>query len=191
MKIARESWVIAAIGIADLITTIIFIRHHGAQEANPLFRLYWEMGLFAFIAAKMACLLGPIVVLEWARKRNPLFVSRALRGAIAAYLIFYGVGFVRLNAPMAYADELRPNTPMAFHHIPASYLEHRSFEAPRTASYGLTQAIAANRAHLNPMPIGFLAYDPAMGPGYLPMMYSMEYAGADRLPGRYHHYLDK
>ena len=77
MKIAKESWIIMAIGLADLITTIIFIQNHGAEEANPLFRRYWEMGLMAFILAKLALLVGPLWVLEWARKRNPAFVSWA------------------------------------------------------------------------------------------------------------------
>ncbi|HEV2474265.1 MAG TPA: DUF5658 family protein [Chthonomonadales bacterium] len=97
MRISRESWIIAAIGAADLVSTILFIRHHGAQEANPVFRHYWSMGILAFVAAKTICVVGPLFVLEWARKRSPRFVSMALRGAIAGYLILYGVGFVRLN----------------------------------------------------------------------------------------------
>src|SRR6185295_10946005 len=97
MKIAKETWVIMAIGLADLTTTILFIKHHGAEEANPLFRKYWEMGLTAFICAKIALLIGPLSVLEWARSRRPKFVSWALRGAIVAYLVMYGIGFMRLN----------------------------------------------------------------------------------------------
>ncbi len=106
MRISKESWIIAVIGVADLITTIIFIRHHGAQEANPLFKLYWQMGLFAFIVAKGVCLVGPLLILEWASKRNPRFVRQALRSAIVAYLAFYSVGFLKLNAPLANADEI-------------------------------------------------------------------------------------
>jgi hypothetical protein len=106
MKIAKESWIIAAIGVADLVTTIVFIRHHGAQEANPLFRHYWEMGVWAFIVAKMVCLLGPLMVLEWARRRNPRFVAGALRTAIVGYLGFYFVGYMQLNGPKAAAAEV-------------------------------------------------------------------------------------
>lgn len=106
MKIARESWVIAALGMADLITTIIFIEHHGAEEANPLFRRLWEMGLYVFIMAKLLLLVGPLAVLEWARKRRPGFTLRALRGGIAGYLILYAAGFVRLNGPAAQANEI-------------------------------------------------------------------------------------
>src|SRR5579872_67719 len=85
MKIARESWIIATIGLADLVTTIVFIKHHGAQEANPLFRQFWEMGVFAFILAKLACLVGPLYILEWARKRRTQFVKVASRAVICAY----------------------------------------------------------------------------------------------------------
>jgi hypothetical protein len=37
MKIAKESILIAIIGIADLITTLTWIHYHGAQEGNPVF----------------------------------------------------------------------------------------------------------------------------------------------------------
>ncbi len=110
MKIAKESLVIAAIGVADLVTTIVFIKHHGAQEANPLFRHYWEMGLAAFIIAKLICLLGPLLVLEWARKRNPRFVAGALRTAIVGYLGFYIAGYMQLNGPRAAAAEVAPRS---------------------------------------------------------------------------------
>ncbi len=98
MKIAKESWILIGIGVADLISTIVFIQHHGAQEANPLFRHYWKMGVPAFVVAKLVCLLGPILVMEWARQRNPGFVRFALRTAIASYIFVYGVGFMRLNS---------------------------------------------------------------------------------------------
>ncbi len=97
MKIAKETWIILAIGLADLVTTILFIRYHGAQEANPLFKRYWEMGIAAFVGAKVAMLIGPLSVLEWARRRNPRFVSLALRSAIVGYVGMYGVGYARLN----------------------------------------------------------------------------------------------
>ncbi|HLV79680.1 MAG TPA: DUF5658 family protein, partial [Chthonomonadaceae bacterium] len=77
MKLARESWIIATIALADLVTTIIFIQHHGAQEANPVFSRYWKMGIWPFIVAKSICVVAPLFVLEWARRRRPRFVSWA------------------------------------------------------------------------------------------------------------------
>src|ERR1051326_1806330 len=97
MKIAKETWIIMAIGLADLATTILFIENHGAQEANPLFKHYWEMGLAVFIGAKIALLVGPLSILEWARQHRPRFVAWALRTGIVAYIAMYAVGYVQLN----------------------------------------------------------------------------------------------
>ena len=74
------------------------------MEANPLFRHYWEMGLPHFIAAKIALLAAPLLVLEWARRQKPKLVARALRCAIAGYVLMYGVGVARLNMPSARAS---------------------------------------------------------------------------------------
>lgn len=106
MKIARETWIVVVIGLADLISTIVFINHHGAQEANPLFRQYWEMGIGAFIAAKLTLLIGPLMMLEWARQRNPIFVQGALRITITGYLGLYSIGFLHLNRPAEAAPKM-------------------------------------------------------------------------------------
>ncbi|HZT44444.1 MAG TPA: DUF5658 family protein [Chthonomonadaceae bacterium] len=107
MKLAKETWIIAAIALADLVTTIIFIQHHGAEEANPVFSHYWNMGVWPFILAKCICVIAPLFILEWARRRNPRFVSWALRGAIIGYIGLYGVGFMKLNATPARAEVTR------------------------------------------------------------------------------------
>lgn len=105
MKIARESWIIAAIGLTDLVSTILFIEHHGASEANPLFHRLWEIGPLVFVAAKLACLIGPIAIFEWARRRRPQLVLLASRSVIAAYLLCYCVGFAGLNKPEPNGEE--------------------------------------------------------------------------------------
>ena len=107
MKLAKETWIIAAIAMADLVTTIIFIKHHGAQEANPVFSHYWNMGILPFILAKSICVIAPLFVLEWARRRNPRFVSWALRTAIVGYVGLYCMGFMKLNAEPARAESIR------------------------------------------------------------------------------------
>jgi hypothetical protein len=106
MKIAKESWIIAVLGAIDLITTIVFIQHHGAEEANPLFRFFWNIGLPVFICAKILLTACPLIVLEWARKRNPRFVQFGMRSAIAGYVCMYGLGFFHLNGPAANEREV-------------------------------------------------------------------------------------
>jgi hypothetical protein len=134
MKIAKETWIILAIGLVDLATTILFIRSNGAQEANPLFKRYWEMGLAAFVVAKVALLVGPLYVLEWARKRNPHFVSLALRTAIVAYIAMYGVGYYRLN------HVVRPQTDLSDLFEPAVHLPPRVAGRPRHLAGSIRQA---------------------------------------------------
>ncbi|HZT41555.1 MAG TPA: DUF5658 family protein [Chthonomonadaceae bacterium] len=95
---AWESWAIIAIGIADLVTTLVWIHFYGAQEANPLFAFFWRHGVWAFIAAKSIFLMGPLIFLEWARRSRPRFVLLASRFVIVAYLLLYVVGVARLNA---------------------------------------------------------------------------------------------
>ncbi|HZT42523.1 MAG TPA: DUF5658 family protein [Chthonomonadaceae bacterium] len=104
IKISPESWVLIAIGTADLVTTVLWIRQGNAQEANPLFKYYLNQGLLAFIVAKYVCLLGPILVMEWARRYKPRFVQWALRGAVLAYVGLYGLGVARVNNPEALAE---------------------------------------------------------------------------------------
>jgi hypothetical protein len=157
MKIAKETWIIMAIGLADLATTIIFIQHHGAQEANPLFKRYWEMGIAAFVAAKFALLLGPLCVLEWARVRNPHFVSWALRSAIVGYVLMYGVGCFKLNhAPPPeneWAAMPAPPIRMSMMHVPGRFTGHfRPYipayvrQAPRTEAEGRQENVATGVA---------------------------------------------
>ena len=97
MKIARESLWIAAIGIADLITTLIWVHYHGAQEGNPVFAHYLRMGIVWFALMKILLLAGPIYLLEWARRRRPRFTLNASRVGIGAYCGMYALGFLHLN----------------------------------------------------------------------------------------------
>src|SRR6476469_2202225 len=97
MRISRESWIIACIGVADLVTTLVWVHYHGAREANPLFAHYLAMGFVWFALMKVVLLAGPILLLEWARGHKPMFTRRASQFAIAAYLCMYGVGVAKLN----------------------------------------------------------------------------------------------
>lgn len=93
-----ETTALALIGCVDLVTTIAFIASGQAHEANPfmanLLRSYGPDGL---IIGKVALLAGPLVVAEWARRRNPRFVRLALRIGIVLYIALYVLGFTRIN----------------------------------------------------------------------------------------------
>jgi tellurite resistance protein TehA-like permease len=95
--IMRESWLIAAVGIADLATTLYWVGHHGAEEANPIFNLYLSMGAGWFAIVKLIMLAMPIVLLEYARRRKPKVAHRGAQFAFCAYIGLYGLGVAKLN----------------------------------------------------------------------------------------------
>ena len=97
MRLAKESMLIACIGSFDLVSTLVWVNTHGAQEANPLFRYYLAAGPFVFVFMKFVLLMAPIFLLEWASHRRPVFTRLASRFAIVAYLGMYAVGVARLN----------------------------------------------------------------------------------------------
>jgi hypothetical protein len=97
MKIARESIYIALIGLADLVTTLLWVHNRGASEGNPVFSQYLRMGFGWFVLMKLILLACPLFLLEFARQRRPQFTLRASRFAIGAYCGLYIVGFLHLN----------------------------------------------------------------------------------------------
>ena len=97
MRLARESWLLAAVCTLDLVTTIAFVNHRGAIEGNPVMGYFLTLGICAFVAAKLVLFLGPLAILEWARQYRPQFVTGMLRLAVVLYLGFYCVGVWRLN----------------------------------------------------------------------------------------------
>ncbi len=72
----------------DLITTLLLLKM-GMQEANPLFSPLLRVGVWAFILGKIAFVVGPILIIEWARKKHPTTAEQATWIAFGAYLILY------------------------------------------------------------------------------------------------------
>ena len=122
MKLSKESWILLFIGSADLATTILWIERGMAEEANPLFHFFWNQGLLAFIAAKYLFLLGPILLLEWARWRRPRFALMGLRAGALAYVLLYGAGVASINS--AQAEPLAPDLEAPLVLTQVSYRPH-------------------------------------------------------------------
>lgn len=90
MQLARETWLLLAIGLADLASTIALARAGLVREANPMMAWYLvHFGVWAFCAAKTALLVCPLVILEWVRQIKPHLGTWALRIALAGYLLLY------------------------------------------------------------------------------------------------------
>ena len=93
--LAKESYIILAICLLDLILTGWLIDTKRATEGNPIMSYYLSNnGIGMMIAAKMVLIAMPLFVAEWARRYRPRFVHRALRIAIAIYISLYIIAFV-------------------------------------------------------------------------------------------------
>lgn len=100
MPILRETIALAAICVADLVWTVHVLLNGTAVEANPVLSYYLHHGgMIAFIAAKSLLVIGPLVGLEWLRRRQPTFIRLLLRAGIALYLLMYVAGVMHVNAP--------------------------------------------------------------------------------------------
>jgi hypothetical protein len=111
MRVSRETWIVAALCAADLLSTLFLVRQQGADEGNSLMSFYLQHGTGTFIAAKCLMFIPALMIAEWYRRRNPRLISRTLRGVIAMYLLFYAVGVFQVNRPVTAADlseEFRP-----------------------------------------------------------------------------------
>ncbi len=178
MKIAKETVIIGVLGTIDLITTIIFIQHHGAEEANPIFRLFWNIGLPAFIAAKVLLTVCPLLVLEWARKRNPRFVQMGMRSAIAGYMMMYGFGFLHLNGPgaderdvraaqISYSTEIAENIPpiedtrMIEERERQEFLERKAFLQSYRFAMKNTKPSRPHEKHSSAVKVGEVVFSPS------------------------------
>lgn len=111
-QLSRQTWILAGISLFDLLTTLWLLKYHQAAEANPLMAIFVSQGIVAFIVAKLTLTVMPLGILEWARKRRPMFVNRALNLVIAAYLFIYVIGVARVNS-VPHPGSLSPHNPAA------------------------------------------------------------------------------
>jgi hypothetical protein len=97
ITLMRESWILIAIGISDLIVTLLCLADPGVREGNPLMRYYLDIGVGAFVAVKLLLLFMPLFVAEYSKQFRPVFVRFMLRFAIVTYVGTYLVLFAGLN----------------------------------------------------------------------------------------------
>ena len=83
-----ETRALALLGCFDLLVTIFLIATNRAHEGNPLMlRILSTFGPAGLAASKALLLAVPLVIAEAARKRSPVFVPRALRVGLVAYVL--------------------------------------------------------------------------------------------------------
>lgn len=96
---AARSYVIAlvAVGLIDLITTIIWLRTGRAIEANPVMSAMLRAGLVTFVTVKLASLFSYAAMMEYYCKQCAPRARRFSFTALALYITIYGVSFLGIN----------------------------------------------------------------------------------------------
>lgn len=92
LVMARESWALLLICLADALSTYWLITTGLATEFNPIMNWVLGFGWFAFFAVKGATVVLAIGFAEWYRKHNPQFVTRWTRLAIGLYVSLWSLG---------------------------------------------------------------------------------------------------
>jgi hypothetical protein len=72
----------------DLVTTLMWL-NSGFGEGNPLFGPIAERGLLPLAVAKLGFLIGPVLLLEIARRYRPVTAEVGTWFAAGAYLYLY------------------------------------------------------------------------------------------------------
>ena len=96
-SISKESLFLVVICLFDTVLTIVFTALGLATEANPLMRFWLERGYVAFVLVKMGTLIPVVLLAEHYRRRNPVFVTKALRVGILGYLSVYVAALAVVN----------------------------------------------------------------------------------------------
>ncbi|HVL38659.1 MAG TPA: DUF5658 family protein [Fimbriimonadaceae bacterium] len=88
-KVHTSTAVLVTIGLFDLVTTLMWL-NQGFGEGNPLFRWLASHGTAPFVLGKILFLVGPVLLLEYARKTHPKSAEQGTWIAAGFYLLFYG-----------------------------------------------------------------------------------------------------
>lgn len=87
-----------AVGLADLLTTVFWLKAGRIIEVNPIMASVLKAGLAPFILVKMSTLVTYVGVMEWyRRRRNPAFARLMGNVALFGYLGIYTISFCCVN----------------------------------------------------------------------------------------------
>lgn len=99
MILMKETWILLVICLTDLIVTLgLLASGRWFFEGNPIMGYYLEIGVWAFVAAKIGLIVMPLFIAEYSKRFKPVFVKTMLRFAIFTYVATYLVLFAGVNA---------------------------------------------------------------------------------------------
>ena len=88
-----ETLILLAVGLADMVSTILLVGSGLCRELNPLMAPLLDHHWATFAGVKGLTLLAAAVGCEWYRRRDEAFVRRWVRVGILSYLALWVVWF--------------------------------------------------------------------------------------------------
>jgi uncharacterized membrane protein len=101
VRILPANALLIAVGLADLLSTLFWLRTGQAIEMNPVMAAVLHAGLGAFILVKLSTLVAYVSVVEWYRRhRNPAFARLVGSITLIGYVGIYAISFCFVNHGM-------------------------------------------------------------------------------------------
>ena len=89
---------VLVVGIADLASTLYYLRAGLAIEVNPIMAALLGTGVLPFVAVKLLTLCAYVAVMEWYSRAVSSAFARAVGNiTFLAYLSIYAVCFTLIN----------------------------------------------------------------------------------------------
>lgn len=89
LRVSRESLVLVAICLADMLSTLFFVMRGSAVEQNPIMAVCLQHSPAAFVLVKLASFVPFVVAVELYRRKDPAFARLACRSAIVLYVVAF------------------------------------------------------------------------------------------------------
>lgn len=88
---------LVTLGLFDLVATILLLAM-GMAEGNPIFSRLLQLGVPIFVLSKVIFLVGPILLIEYARIDHPKSAEQATWIAFTAYAFLFVLQLLRIGA---------------------------------------------------------------------------------------------
>jgi hypothetical protein len=85
------------VGLADLLSTLMWIKGGLIVEANPLMAAILGAGVVPFVLVKLSTLSAYVIMMKWYRQRSIQRARVIAATATIAYVVIYSLSFLAVN----------------------------------------------------------------------------------------------
>ena len=97
LRVSKDSLILVAICLADMVATLFFVQTGQAVEQNPIMAVCLRQSPIVFVLVKLLSFVPFVIAVELYRRKNPAFARLACRSAIVLYLVTFVALTLRTN----------------------------------------------------------------------------------------------